>query len=72
MHDVIVVGAGPVGLSLALGPGRAGKSVLVLEKAPYFSEHSRAATLWPRTQEILSDLEVLDRFTEQGISVSNF
>ncbi|MEU8664781.1 FAD-dependent oxidoreductase, partial [Actinoplanes philippinensis] len=34
MHDVVIVGAGPVGLLLAGELGRAGCSVLVLEQQP--------------------------------------
>ncbi|MEU6328671.1 FAD-dependent oxidoreductase [Streptomyces sp. NPDC047049] len=34
MHDVVIVGAGPVGLFLACELGRAGCSVLVLEREP--------------------------------------
>ncbi|MGW2918293.1 FAD-dependent oxidoreductase [Streptomyces angustmyceticus] len=34
MHDVVIVGAGPVGLFLACELGLAGRSVLVLERAP--------------------------------------
>ncbi|MFB6247588.1 MAG: FAD-dependent oxidoreductase, partial [Salinibacter sp.] len=66
-RDIVVVGAGPVGLTLALGLVRADRSVLVLEKEPTTSEHSRAPVIWPRTQEILVDLGVLDRFLESGI-----
>lgn len=33
-HDLIISGGGPVGLTLALGAARLGRSVLVLEQAP--------------------------------------
>lgn len=68
-HEVIVVGAGPVGLSLALGLANAGRRVLVLEKEPTTVEHSRAPAIWPRTQEILSGLGVLDDFLARGIEL---
>lgn len=69
-HDVLIAGAGPVGLSLALGLCRAGKSVLVLEKNSRLSEHSRAPAIWPRTQEILADLGVISEFLAQGITLT--
>ena len=67
LHAVVVAGAGPVGLSLALRLARAGRRVLVLEKEPATAEHSRAPAIWPRTQEILAELGVLPRFLERGV-----
>ena len=69
-YDIIIAGAGPVGLSLALRLAKAHKRVLVLEKKPTTHEHSRAPAIWPRTQEILSDLGVINTFLEQGIVMS--
>lgn len=66
--DIVVVGAGPVGLALALGLSRAGRSVVTLEKDPGTAEHSRAPAIWPRTQEILADLGIIDAFLERGIT----
>jgi 2-polyprenyl-6-methoxyphenol hydroxylase-like FAD-dependent oxidoreductase len=66
-QDVVVVGAGPVGLSLALGLAREGVSVTVLEKEPDTSEHSRAPIVWPRTQEVFSEVGVLGAFLDAGI-----
>jgi len=56
-----------VRLSLALGLADADRSVLVLEKEPTTSDHSRAPIIWPRTQEIFADLGLLDRFLKAGI-----
>ena len=52
---VIIVGGGPVGLSLALGLARYGASSVVLERNAEPVHESRAAVIWPRTQEILRD-----------------
>jgi 2-polyprenyl-6-methoxyphenol hydroxylase-like FAD-dependent oxidoreductase len=68
--DVVVAGAGPVGLSPAVGLARAGHSVLVLEKEPGTSEHSRAPLIWPRTLEILDGLEIVDRLLDEEIALS--
>lgn len=52
---VIIVGGGPVGLSLALGLARYGCACVVLERNTEPATQSRAAVIWPRTQEILRD-----------------
>lgn len=57
--DVIVAGAGPVGLTAALSLAEAGVPVMVLEKRPGLSAASLASTLHPPTLEILDDLGVL-------------
>ena len=35
MHDIVIVGAGPAGLTAALYARRMGKTVLVLEKSTF-------------------------------------
>ncbi|MCX4696885.1 FAD-dependent monooxygenase [Streptomyces sp. NBC_01408] len=57
--DVIVVGAGPVGLLLAGELCRGGADVVVLEKRRAPSTESRASTLHARTMEILDVLGLL-------------
>lgn len=48
MHDVVIVGAGPVGLFLACELGLAGCSVLVLEREPELRSPWKAAPLGMR------------------------
>ena len=53
--QVLVTGAGPVGLTMAAELARYGVPVRVIEKAPERTDKSKALVLWSRT------LEVLDR-----------
>ncbi|MDY6059254.1 MAG: FAD-dependent oxidoreductase, partial [Candidatus Fimenecus sp.] len=54
MYDIIVIGAGPAGLTAALYSVRAGKSVLVLEKANYGGQMA----LSPRIENYLGFSEI--------------
>lgn len=56
MSDVVIVGAGPVGLMLAALLGRRGRSVLVLEKKPTRISGSNAIGIMPPSIEILARL----------------
>lgn len=58
--QVIVVGAGPVGLLTALGLAREGIGVLVLESGAGISRSPRALTYTPVVLEALDDLGVLE------------
>ena len=51
--DVLVVGAGPSGLSAAISAARHGASVLLVEKHPGLSRFPKATGLRPRSMEIL-------------------
>src|SRR5882672_12414119 len=54
--DVVVIGAGPVGLVSAIQLGRAGVKTLLLERRPTFSVHAKAAGIQARTMEIYRQL----------------
>jgi len=56
---VLVVGAGPTGLTLACELARHGVACRVVEKAPRLFIGSRAKGLQPRSLEVLEDLGVL-------------
>ncbi|GHH88062.1 SDR family oxidoreductase [Streptomyces capitiformicae] len=59
--DVIVVGAGPVGLLLAAELHANGARALVLEELPEPTGESRASVLHTRTMEIFAERGILDR-----------
>ncbi|WUE62260.1 FAD-dependent monooxygenase [Streptomyces europaeiscabiei] len=62
--DVIVVGAGPVGLFLAGDLQAHGARVTVLERLTRPTTESRASTLHARTMEIFAERGLLERFGE--------
>ncbi|MCP2260637.1 bifunctional hydroxylase/dehydrase [Streptoalloteichus tenebrarius] len=59
--QVVVVGAGPVGLMLAAELRLGGAEVVVLERLPRPRTESRAIGITPRTLEVLDQRGVLDR-----------
>ncbi len=61
-----MVGAGPVGLGLALGLARCGVRSLLLERRTSLSEHSKAPGLHVRTREVLRRWDVEDALLAEG------
>jgi 2-polyprenyl-6-methoxyphenol hydroxylase-like FAD-dependent oxidoreductase len=66
--DVLVAGAGPTGLTLALDLARRGVAVRIVDKADRFSVGSRGDGISPRTLEVFEDLGVLDEVISAGMS----
>lgn len=69
---VIIVGGGPVGLSLALGLARYDVRSIILEPRTLEVEESRALVVWPRTLEIMRDWTAYEALCEAGDFVTNF
>src|SRR6266545_2297188 len=65
--DVIIVGAGPVGLFLANELGLAGVRAVVLEKLSKRSGQSKAGGVQPRTAEVLDLRGLLSELQEQAL-----
>src|SRR4051794_25636228 len=70
--DVVVVGAGPTGLTLACTLRAANLNVLVLDKVAEGANTSRAAVIHARTLEDLDELDVTPRLVAEGVVVPIF
>jgi len=66
MVDVLVVGAGPTGLTLALDLARRGVSCRIVDRATEHAGGSRGRGMQPRTQEVMHDLGLLDDVYAHG------
>jgi 3-(3-hydroxy-phenyl)propionate hydroxylase len=66
-HSIVVVGAGPVGLSLAIDLAQRGQSVVLLDDADRIGEGSRAICFSKRSLEFWDRLGVGDRMVEKGV-----
>ncbi|MEU6366730.1 FAD-dependent oxidoreductase [Streptomyces sp. NPDC046931] len=64
--DVLVVGAGPSGLTLGIDLARRGVDALVVERADGLFPGSRGKGIQPRTMEVFDDLGVLDAIRAAG------
>ncbi|MCC9305933.1 FAD-dependent monooxygenase [Kitasatospora sp. RB6PN24] len=67
--DVVVVGAGPTGLALAIGLRQYGLQVAVLEKEGSGKRQARAGVVWQRALEVLDDLGCAERFLADGVQL---
>ncbi|MET8790048.1 FAD-dependent oxidoreductase [Streptomyces pseudogriseolus] len=63
---VLIVGAGPTGLTLGIDLARRGVPALVVERADELFPGSRGKGLQPRTMEVFDDLGVLDAVRAGG------
>jgi 2-polyprenyl-6-methoxyphenol hydroxylase-like FAD-dependent oxidoreductase len=67
---VLVVGAGPTGLTVANELARHGAAVRIIDRDPAPHVTSRALVVMPRTLEIFDDIGVVDEAVEVGNPVS--
>ena len=66
-HTVVVVGAGPVGLSLAIDLAQRGQSVVLLDDADRIGEGSRAICFSKRSLEYWDRLGIGQRMVDKGV-----
>jgi 2-polyprenyl-6-methoxyphenol hydroxylase-like FAD-dependent oxidoreductase len=65
--DVLIVGAGPTGLTLAYQLRRLGVSFRIIDKSPAPSTTSKAIGLQYRVSEVLTWMGLFDRFLARGV-----
>src|SRR3954463_12283509 len=63
---VLVVGAGPTGLTLACELARRGVTFRLIEAAPGPQPGSRGKGIQPRTLEVFGDLGIVERVMSNG------
>jgi len=67
--DVLVVGAGPVGLTMACELARHGVRFRICDKAPAPSSTSKALAIFPRTLEVFQMMGIVENFLDAGLKV---
>ncbi|MGG1948773.1 FAD-dependent oxidoreductase [Trinickia sp. NRRL B-1857] len=68
LHPVVVVGAGPIGLSAAIDLAQQGVNVVLVDNDDTLSNGSRAICFAKRTLEVFDRLGCGDRMVEKGVS----
>jgi 2-polyprenyl-6-methoxyphenol hydroxylase-like FAD-dependent oxidoreductase len=64
--SILIVGAGPVGLTLACELARRGVNFRIIDKELQASDKSKALGIHSRTLEILESMGVIDKFMAAG------
>lgn len=68
--DVLIVGAGPVGLTMAASLDAQGVKCRIIDKAPSASDKSKALVVWSRTLELLDKLGLAETFVATGMKIN--
>src|SRR4051812_26741222 len=69
--QVLIVGAGPVGLTMAIELARYKVPVRLIDRMQNRAATSRAVALWPRTFELLDRSGSSEEFTVKGNKVTS-
>lgn len=70
--DVLVVGAGPTGLTLTAALAAQGVRATLVDALPEGANTSRAAAVAARTLEVLEGIDVSERLVKHGIQAKDF
>ncbi len=70
LHDVVIVGGGPVGLFLACRLRQLGLECVVLEQASAAPRQSRSIGILPPSLERLASMQLAQRFLDRGLQVA--
>lgn len=70
--DVLIVGAGPVGLTAAIVLTQHGHEVTVVDRQAEGANTSRAAVVHPHTLELLEPYDVVDDLVARGVHTPTF
>ncbi len=70
--DVLIVGAGPTGLSLACALAARGVAFVILDRAAEGGNTSRAAVVHARTLEVLEEIGASQKLVRRGVVVPRF
>jgi FAD binding domain len=67
MTPILVVGAGPVGLTMASELSRFGVGVRIIDQNPHPTKTSRALVIWSRTLELMDRMGCTRTFLDAGL-----
>jgi 2-polyprenyl-6-methoxyphenol hydroxylase-like FAD-dependent oxidoreductase len=72
--NVLIVGAGPTGLTLAHELLRQGMQVRLIDKAPSASQNTKALGVWPRTLELFArtGTGIAEEMLDRGVKTPTF
>jgi 2-polyprenyl-6-methoxyphenol hydroxylase-like FAD-dependent oxidoreductase len=71
-YDVLIVGAGPVGMMAGCELLRRGVRVRIIDRAPEPSPFPKALLVWPRSLDLFEDLGALDELRAAGLDINAF
>jgi len=69
--DVLIAGAGPVGLVMAIELARYGVAVRIIDKAPQRTDKSKALVVWSRSLELLERAGCSAALVDAGYKVNS-